>query len=462
MTPARISEPVSHADAAWLHMDRPTNRMVINAVLWFDRPLDLDRARAVFEERVVDAFPRFCQRIREGRLGSGPVWETYDDFDPELHFHRLGLPGRGDQAALEEVVSDLCVAPLDPARALWDVFLLEGFGEGCAVLVRMHHAIADGIALARVMLSLTDSDGQPLPSAGLAEPVHRLSGPLGAIADVAHAGRAVAREAVGTALHPSRVAGVARTAADDARTLARVLLARPDPPTSLKGEAHVAHRVAWSAPVSLRTVKRIGRATGTTVNDVLMSAVTGAVGDHLRSAGDRVDEIHALVPFNLRALDEPLPRDLGNRFGLVLFALPVGAEDPLERLAAVHERMDAIKHSHEGQIAYGIIDALGRAPMAVEDRMIDFFSAKSTMVITNVPGPSRTVSFAGTPVRGVLVWAPCSGSVGMSVSIFSYAGKVTVGFLTDAGLVPEPGRLASGFVRHLRALGRRVPAGAAR
>ena len=90
--------------------------------------------------------------------------------------------------------------------------------------------------------------------------------------------------------------------------------------------------------------------------------------------------------------------------------------------------------------------------------MIDFFSAKGTMVLTNVPGPGATVSFAGTPVRGVLVWAPCSGSVGMSVSIFSYAGKVSVGFLTDAGLVPDPQKLADRFTRELRALRRRVAA----
>ena len=85
---------------------------------------------------------------------------------------------------------------------------------------------------------------------------------------------------------------------------------------------------------------------------------------------------------------------------------------------------------------------MGRTPVQVEERLIDFFSAKGSMVLTNVPGPRERLSLAGTPLGGVLVWAPCSGSVGMSVSVFSYAGKVTVGFLTDAGLVPEPQQLA--------------------
>ena len=92
--------------------------------------------------------------------------------------------------------------------------------------------------------------------------------------------------------------------------------------------------------------------------------------------------------------------------------------------------------------------------MQVEQRLIDFFSAKGSMVLTNVPGPRKQLSLAGTVLGGVLVWAPCSGSVGMSVSVFSYAGKVTVGFLTDAGLVPDPQELADGFRQDLLALAR--------
>ena len=206
--------------------------------------------------------------------------------------------------------------------------------------------------------------------------------------------------------------------------------------------------------MSLRSVKATGRALDATVNDVLVAAVAGAVGRHLAAAGAQPDELHAMVPFNLRPLEEPLPRDLGNRFGLVLLGLPVGIEDPVARLSAVREQMLAIKDSHEGALAYGILGVVGRTPAQVEERLVDFFSAKATMVLTNVPGPRRQVTLAGTPVRGVLVWAPCSGSVGMSVSVFSYAGKVTAGFLTDAGLVAEPQGLADDFRREVLALRR--------
>ena len=443
-------QTMSPADAAWLHMDSPTNLMVINAVLWFDEPLDWDAARATFMERIVERFPRFRQRVREGLPGRPPSWHGDSSFEPGLHFHRLALPAPAGQAVLQEVVSDLITTPLDRSRPLWDVYLLEGYGSGCAVLIRMHHAIADGIALSRVMLSMTDSGGHPVGFSDEASPDRGRGTPAIAF-DLA---RTLAREGFETIRRPARLGSLARTTTDDARTLAKLLLPGSDTPSPLRGELAVGHRVAWSAPVSLATVKRTGKLMGATVNDVLVAAVAGAVGDHLRDRGEPVDELHALVPFNLRPLDEPLPRELGNHFGLLVLGLPVGIEDPLDRLAAVCENMAAIKRSHEGPIAYSILGLIGRTPLVVERRLVGFFSAKGTMVLTNVPGPREEVTFAGTPVRGVLVWAPCSGSVGMSVSVFSYAGKVTVGFLADSALVEDPQELADGFRRHVQQLAR--------
>lgn len=171
---------------------------------------------------------------------------------------------------------------------------------------------------------------------------------------------------------------------------------------------------------------------------MLVAAVAGAVGHHLRARGDGAEDVHALVPVNLRPLDEALPRELGNRFGLVLLGLPVGIEDPVARVVEVRRRMDALKRGHEGAMAYAILSLIGRTPAPVEARLIDLFSSKGSLVVTNVPGLRHRLSLAGAPLRGVLVWAPCSGSIAMSVSVFSYAGKVTVGFLADASLVPEP------------------------
>lgn len=158
-----------------------------------------------------------------------------------------------------------------------------------------------------------------------------------------------------------------------------------------------------------------------------------------------------MVPFNLRPLDEPVPADLGNDFALILLPLPTGEMNPAERLRQVNARMGEIKRSHEGPIAYGIISAIGLTPPWAEDRLIGFFSDKASLVVTNVPGPGQRLHFGGAPIEGVMVWAPCSGNLGLTVSIFSYAGEVTSGFMADTGIA-DPRALSAAYERELNAL----------
>ena len=132
----------------------------------------------------------------------------------------------------------------------------------------------------------------------------------------------------------------------------------------------------------------------------------------------------------------------------------MGARTAAARLREVKRRMDEIKDSPEGAIAYGMLELMGMTLAQVESAMIDVFSAKGTTVITNVPGPREPVYLAGSPVSAVAVWAPMSGSVSMSVSIFSYNGQVTVGVMADAGLVPDPETMVDGFRNELEALAR--------
>ena len=449
------AQRMSNADAAWLHMDRPTNLMVVNALMWFDEPLDVDRAREVVRTRLVERFPRFHRRIAEPSLGIGlPSWEDDPDFDLDLHLHRIALPAPGDKAALEELIGDLVTVPLPPSRPLWDIYVIEGYGEGTAVLTRMHHCIADGIALARVLLSLTDAE----PGAGLAPPAPDHDG--GALATLAGAGRAGAHaaeasllEGLALARHPEAEGGrLIGAATANARALGKLLLTSADAPSPLRGKLGVARRVCWTDPIDLEEIKAIGHATGTTVNDVVLTAVTGALHRYLAGRDGLVDEIRAMVPFNLRPLDEPLPRDLGNRFGLVYLTLPVGIDDPLRRLAEVHRRMDAIKHSPEGRLSYAILGAIGATPVPVEQRLIEIFTPKTTAVMTNVPGPRRPVYFAGSRVAGVLGWVPAGGEIGIGLSIFSYAGQVTLGLQVDAGLVPDPETILDALGQELAAL----------
>jgi diacylglycerol O-acyltransferase / wax synthase len=472
-----MSARLGAADTAWLHMDRPTNLMVINSVELFDEPPDWERVKQVIQSRLVDRYPRFRQRVVESRFPlRTPRWEDDPDYALEHHVHHLALPAPGDRAALQELVGDLMTMPLDRNRPLWHTYFVEGFGEGAAIINRMHHCIADGIALARVMLSLTDST----PDAGIEPPaperphvsspgpLPRLAGSTeGVLAAVGHAGATAVRQAAGLMSSPLQAASVAGALARDGATAARLLLTPADAPSAIKGDPGVSRRVAWGKPLPLEQVKEIAHSHDATVNDVLLAALSGGLRHYLRERGTPTPEIQAMVPFNLRPLDRPIPRELGNKFGLVFLPLPVGVSGSYRRLLEVHERMTEIKQGRDGPISYALLSATGLTPEPVERRIVDLFTGKGTAIVTNVPGPSEPVYLAGAPVRAVLVWAPTSGHIGMSVSIFSYRGEVTIGLMVDAALIPDPDEVIAQLELELEALAhlapgssRRLPAGA--
>jgi WS/DGAT/MGAT family acyltransferase len=450
------------ADTAWLHMDRPTNLMVINSVLLFDEPVDWERLKHVAQQRLVECFPRFRQRVVESHVPlRAPRWEDDPDYSLEHHMHHLALPAPGDRAALQELLGDMMTMPLDRNRPLWHVYMVDGFGTGAAIITRMHHCIADGISLARLMLSLTDSR----PDAGTAPPLrdgrdahsHRhLSAPAGsserALDAAAHVAAAAVKHGANIVASPSHAAILAGAVARDGATALRLLLTPADAASAIKGDPGISRRVAWAEPIRLADVKRTAHAHDATVNDVLMAALAGALRHYLLDRGSPVGEIQAMVPFNLRPLDEPIPRELGNKFGLVFLPLPVGVSGSLRRLIEVHKRMGEIKRSREGPVSYGLLSATGLTPAPVERRIVDLFTGKGTAIVTNVPGPSRPMYMAGVPVRAVLIWAPTSGHIGMSVSMFSYRGDVTIGLMVDATLIPDPGEVVTELKRELTTL----------
>ncbi len=465
-----MSPRMSSADAAWLHMDRPSNLMIINSVLLFDEPIDAGRIKQTIAHRMVDRYPRFRQRVVESRIPlRPPSWQDDPDFSLDHHVHHIALPAPGDQRALQEFVGDLMTMPLDRNRPLWHTYLVDGYGDGAAMVWRMHHCIADGIALAQVMLSLTDPapgpgsvpdelEEAPAPGGarsplGLAGPVARLgSGGL-------HAVTGVARHGAHAVVSPGYAVRLASEIGRDAQTALRLLLTPADAATAIKGEPHISRRVAWSSPLSLTGIKALAHRHEATVNDVLLAAVSGALRHYLQDHDSAVGEIQAMVPFNLRPLGQPVPRELGNKFGLVFLPLPVGTSGSYRRLMEIHRRMEEIKSGREGAVSYGILSLTGLTPEPLERRIVDAFSAKGTAVMTNVPGPVDPVYMAGTAVRTVLVWAPTSGHIGMSVSIFSYRHEVTVGLMVDAALVPDPEQIVAGLEQELEQLGQIEPGG---
>jgi diacylglycerol O-acyltransferase len=439
------------ADAAWLHMDRPTNPMVVNSLVMLGEMPDRAAVVEVLRERLVEPFPRFRQRVTDP-LGRRPAFEDDPNFDLEDHLHPRALPAPGDRAALGELIGDLVSAPLDPNRPLWQAYLIEGYEGGAVVLWRIHHCIADGIALSRVLLSTTDeaeADSGVAPAEAGQSTLGRLASVPGeAVSTAGSLGRAALHEGMESLAHPEHLRELAGAALRDVATTAKLFGSPPDAPSALRVPLTGRRRVAWSTPFPLAEVKEAAHRRRVTINDLLITALAASLHDVFEGAR-LPDQIHTMVPFNLRALDEPVPADLGNDFALILLELPVGDVAPAERLREVNSRMEKIKDSHEAPIAYGIVGGIGLTPPWLEDRLIGFFSEKASLVVTNVPGPRRQLHFSGAPVERILVWAPCSGSLGMTVSIFSYAGEVTVGFMADTAVSADPEPLARAYEREL-------------
>lgn len=440
-------------DAAWLRMEHPANLMTITGVLTFDGPIDFPRFKELIEDRLL-IHDRFRQKVVESSLGLGrPVWKEDDHLSLKAHVHHVALPEPRDQKALQEMVSDLLSTPLDRARPLWQMHLIDDYEGGAAVVVRIHHCIADGIALIRLLFSLTDEEPD-VPSVGVSRgSKNGVPGPRRNIPEW------ILRQGMEVILNPSRMMELAQQGVTGVDIIRQLLALPPDARTVFHGALSVAKKASWSGPIPLTTVKRIGKAFGATVNDVLLAAVSGALRNYMLVRGDwfKGESLRAVVPVNLRPLDQEL--EFGNRFGLVFVDLPVGVHGNLDRLKVVQRRMAELKASPQAGVVFGVLGLMGILGSELEKVGVSIFSSKATMVLTNVPGPQKQLYLAGTPVKNMMFWVPQSGGLGLGISIFSYAGNVRVGVAVDASLIPDPDTITTYLRKEVDALAREAAAG---
>jgi diacylglycerol O-acyltransferase len=437
-------------DAAWLGMEDPTNLMMVTGVMALDGPVDLKRLRLVLDRRL-KPFGRFHQKVvRPRSRGNMPHWEDDEHFDIANHVSHVALPKPGGDAALRDFISDQMSAPLDFTKALWQMTVIDNYRGGSVILTRIHHSIADGIALVRVMLSLTDeSPSAKAPRAASRKPSAGFKLPLDWLPAAIGRGVAGGQDLIA---NPDKALEIARIGAHGAYRLGRMVLLPPDPPTVFKGELGRRKRAAWSEPIPLDDFKAIGKAFGATVNDVLVATATGALRRYMEKRGERTTgvAIRASVPVNLRPQDQT--HRLGNAFGLVFLTLPVGISDPARRLRAIKKEMDELKRSPEALVAFGVLSLMGMSPVEVERLGLRFFGSKATAVLTNVPGPRQPLYMAGRKIEKVMFWVPQSGHLGLGISILSYSGGVMLGIATDARLVPDPERIVDAFKVEFQAM----------
>lgn len=504
-------------DALWLEMDRPTNLMVVDSVVWTSTPIDWERFRAVAKERLWDRYQVFrsvAVQHEDGRW----YWEEQEGATPDDHLEHVVLPPPGDDAALQELIGAQRTVPLDRSQPLWRMFLVDGYGEGSAIVTRTHHAIADGIRMVQLAMSLFDAS--PEGGAILAPPVHQhaampaapgqakrdqlragatalarelfeladelttrvgdaLADPFGVAVErmaelrraadrsrsvmelavtnpvgAAHSAATGALAALDTRLravmHPSLpgsgpLVDLFSAAPGDVDIARKLLLGTRNDATSWTGPVGTTKAVAWSAPLPLADVKKVARATRSTVNDVLVTSVAGSLHSYLERHDAYCASVNWMIPVNLKALDTTLPTDLGNSFAIVQLELPTDVADPLAVLDVVRHRMGRIKNGHEAAVAFRIQEVISGLSKSVYQASVDLLANRAVGVLTNVPGPPMPVYVAGEKVDGMVGWAPLSGNQPMSFTIYSYDDKVFVGIACDVDLVPDHRQIVDGF-----------------
>lgn len=399
--------------------------------------------------------PRYRQKIHRVPFDLGPpVWVDDDRFDASRHVHRVAVPPHGDEDALCELVALLMAERLDRDHPLWEFWIIEGLSGGrWALLSKLHHCVADGVAGNRLLKILFAA---PLRPSSPTEPV-KDPGTAALVKDALRGLIVVPidqlRSLVRLVLSPSRAAHKLADAAKGLAALATALI--PAAPSSLSGPIGPDRRYEV-AHASLRELHDICRAFGVTVNDVVLASVTSAFRDLLLRRGEKPlpGSVRTLVPVSVRGDRETVD----NRVSLMLPLLPVDIPDPAGRLAAVHQRLAELKDSKEAEAGSALTGAADYAPFAPVSWAIRLAAGlpqhNVVTVTTNVPGPHEPLHLLGREVLDLYPYVPIALRLRTAVAVLSYRDKISFGVTLDFGSSPEPGFFAKAIEYDLSALAR--------
>lgn len=449
-------ERLSALDAEFLHLEDDFAHMHIAGACVFDDPppsydevIDLVRAK-------LHEIPRYRQRVRTVPLGLGrPIYVDDPHFDLEYHVRHTALPAPGGDTEFYRLMGRLMSSQLDRKRPLWEVWLVEGLADGrWALVFKVHHCLIDGISgvqLLTVLLDLypTTEVGEPKPWTPTTEP----SG----VAKVVDAWSGLAHDTTGSLKRATRALASPRQAASVVGNTVRGLgniLGNLTPEPALSTEGTIGPHRSWAhATASLDDVKKIGRALGGTVNDVILCAVAGGWRELLLSRGDdpATATVRSLVPVSTRGSDgQGIP---DNRVSLILYGLPVDEADPVQRLARVSREMGDRKRS--GMIEAGeVVTTLGdlappmvlgpvsRAAVTVMQRLPQ---RSIGTITTNVPGPQFPLYCLGREMVEYRPFVPIIHGIRVATAILSYNGQMFFGVTGDYSSMPDVDVLARGI-----------------
>lgn len=400
-------------DIARLGMDTAENPMVVTALVRLDGPIAWEELLALVDARILSR-PRMRARIV--RAGIFTRWPSWREEPTTVHDHvsRITLaPLPASDQDLADLASDLMSRPLDPARAPWRLWLVDGT-EGCTLVFRVHHALADGLSLLRLLFEVSD-EGTSMDAPSPSPPVSR------------------AKDARG------------RPILSSLKALSRLVGRHADPRSPLRsGPPCGRKRIAWTESMDVASLGAAAHAVDAHINDVFLGALAGALSELGPAAGDAV--VHALVPVALAHDD----RELGNRFVSLFVPMPRGALSPADRVRAARDAMKEAR-AHAG-VSLGRVLVAGASILGhrAERLAVGRLSRKASLVASNLSGPPVPLHVGGRRITDILFAAPAPGSIALSANAFSYEGKLRITIATDTAVLPDPRRVAELVQEHAR------------
>lgn len=417
---------------------------------------DYATVKHLLAERI-HAIPRCTKVLRTRPFDlAAPEWVDDPGFRLCRHVKRVALPRPGGDAELFGVIADILERRLDRDRPLWECWMIEGLqGNRWAILMKIHHCVADGISATHILTGLCDAAGtgtpaararartQPADTAGPA-PAQRPAFP--GVNPLAWADNLWQAAATVTDSAARTVAGAARIATG---------LLWPATGSSLNGPITGMRRYC-AVRVRMDTVADVSRRFGVSVNDVALAAITEGFRDVLTHRGEQphADALRALVPVSVRTAEAMRTPD--NRISIMLPRLPVDLDDPLQRLRTVHTRLTTAKRSGQRQAGSTLASATNVIPFAVSSwaiRLLTRLPQRGVVTLaTNVPGPRRRLQIMGRDVVSLLPVPPIALRLRTGIAVLSYADELVFGITADYDATGDISRLARGIERSIARL----------
>lgn len=443
------AQALSHLDAAFLHAEDDGIPMHMASIGIFEgRQLEdeegelrLDDVRRLISSRL-HLVPKLRQRPRPGLLREAPpTWDDDADFDVTAHVRQERLPAPGTEAQLLDMCGELLGTPLDPSRPLWDLTFITGLEGGkVAVVERLHHSMADGIAATELAMILLDLSPEVGPTPELPEwTPHRPASPLGVVTrDLQRLAEIPLQFSLWLgrgALHPvERTRTILRFARSSTALAPAHLVAPPSSLNRPNGPRREVHLVR----MDLDSVKKAAHGHGTTINDVVLTIVSGGLHGLLAARGDLVEtpELQALVPIGLAKGEG---RQIGNAVSAFFVRLPVHESDAAAALASIASTTSAQKRQHQELVVDLVLRLLSPFPQVTLSLTSWFLRHQPffNVIVTNVPGPDVPLYVLGARMLEVFPIVPLVGNQGLGVAALSYAGSLNLGVFSDPEVCPD-------------------------